>query len=304
MKKQIFLLLIFVASLPFSSAGQILNKIKNAAERGVSKAVEKKVESEVEKATQKQLEKTFSGIYGSEGMPGMEMDKILSGIHADVPIADRYDFTGHSTMLITGQDEKGKPIEPLNLKLFFPESELVMGMEIEIKEKGKREGISVIIYDLERSASILLFDHEGQKSRVAYGYDFKEMSEGKDIPSSEAITEEIKFVKTGRNKTILGYNCEEFQVEDEEGIASYWITEKLIGGKSSLWNNSNPALASRIKKQNTQKINHLPTGSMLEFDYKSKKDKSEVLMTVTEINETARQTFLMSDYQNAFTSVQ
>lgn len=305
MKNLSLLFILIFVSFSFSSKAQILDRVKRAAERGVSKAVEKRVEAEAEKIAQRQLEKVFMGIYGPEGLPGVDLEKILSGIQADVPIADQYDFAGYSTMLITGQDEKGKAIDPMNLKAFYSESELVMGMEVEIKEKDKKEGTSVIIYDLERNASIILFDNEGQKSRIAYGYDFENMAEGVDQSSTEIKNEqEFNFVKTGRSKTILGYTCDEYQTEDEDGISNFWITEKAIGSRSGFWGESNPMLATRMKTQNTKQFSHLPQGSMLELDYKSKKDKSEMQMTVTEINENFRQSFLMSDYKNVFASGQ
>ncbi|PSL06496.1 DUF4412 domain-containing protein [Cecembia rubra] len=305
MKIQSLLCTLIFVTISISSEAQFLDRVKKAAERGVSKAVEKRIEAEAEKIAQRQLEKVFMGIYGPEGLPGMDIEKILSGIHADVPIGDQYDFTGYSTMLLTGLDEKGKPIEPMNLKSFFSDSDWVIGMEIEIKEKEKKDGTSVIIYDLERNASIILFDNEGQKSRLAYGYDFDKMASGMEKSSDEMNDERaLNFIKTGKSKTILGYTCDEYQSEDEAGISSIWITELAVGNKSGFWEENNPVLAARMKNQNRKQFNHLPQGGMLELDYKSKKDKSEIQMTVTEINENSHQSFLMSDYQNVFTGNQ
>ncbi|MDV7397676.1 hypothetical protein RZS08_40120, partial [Arthrospira platensis SPKY1] len=111
--------------------------LKDAAERGVSRAVEKRVETEMEKLAQKQLEKIFKDVYGPSGMPGVDINKVLEGISADVPVADSYDFTGYSVMEITGIDEKGKPVEPTIMRSFLSESAMVIGMEIENEETKK-----------------------------------------------------------------------------------------------------------------------------------------------------------------------
>ncbi|RZS96904.1 DUF4412 domain-containing protein [Cecembia calidifontis] len=305
MKYQILFLILLFVSFSFSSQAQILDRVKRAAERGVNKAVEKRVEAEAEKIAQRQLEKVFSGIYGPEGLPGIDIEKILSGIHADVPVADKYEFTGFSNMLITGQDEMGKAIDPMVFKSFYSESELVMGMEVELKEKEKKEGTSVIIYDFERNASIILFDNDGQKSRIAYAYDFEKMTEGIEKSNADLNNEDaFKLVKTVRSKTILGYECDEYHAEDEDGISSFWITEKTIGRKSGFWGESNPVIAARMKNNNSKQFSQLPQGSMLELDYKSKIDKSEMQMTITELNENYTQRFLMAEYQNVFASSQ
>jgi hypothetical protein len=306
MRSSFSFLFIFLMLYGMQAEAQILRKLKDAAERGVSRAVEKRVESEMEKVAQRQLEKVFGQIYGSEGMPGVNWEKVLSGITADVPVADAYHFTGYSLMEMTGQDEKGKKIEPTQVKALFSDSELVIGMEIELKEKGEKEGTSLIIYDLERNASIILFENEGEKTRIAYGIDLEKMAEGIEVETDEEDVSDIDYSwqKTGRTKDILGYTCEEYIGEEEESKAAYWITEKPIQGKSSFWGENNPYLNARMKNENKDYFKNMPQGNLLEMIFESKTDKSIMQMSVIEINDSAAQTFLMEDYPSAFANMQ
>lgn len=305
MKKLIVFLSLFLITIPFQAHSQILKKLKEAATRGVTNAVEKKVESEAEKLAQRQLEQVFSGIYGQEGLPGMDMGKILEGISADVPVADSYQFSGYTVMEFTGQDENGKIQDPTKIKSFFSVEQSTLGMEIENKDKKQNESDPIIIYDLERNASIILFESEGQKTRMAYGLDLNKIAEGVEVDEAEMESEEIpQFRKTNRTKTILGHLCEEYEAEDEDGKASYWFTEKPIQSKSIFWGESNPFLSARMKNQPTINFKDMPQGNLMEMHYTSLKDKSEMTMTILEINENYPQTFTMADYQNAFAGMQ
>lgn len=305
MKKLIILLSLIFINLPFQAHSQLMRKLKQAAERGVSNAIEKKVESETEKIAQRQLEKVFTGIYGPEGLPGMDMGKILEGISADVPVADAYHFTGFSIMEFTGKDEKGKIQDPTKIKSFISVEQATIGMEIENKDKKPNESDPIILYDLERNASIILFENEGKKTRMAYGLDLNKIAEGVELDDAESEDDELpKFRKTNNTKTILGHLCEEYEVEDEDGKASYWFTEKPIQSRSLFWGESNPFLSAKMKNQPMESFKNMPQGNLMEMHYTSLKDKSEILMTILAINENHPQTFEMAEYQNAFAGMQ
>lgn len=296
-----FLFAFFFLSLTLVDA-QIMRRLRDAAERGVSRAVEKRVESEMEKVAQRQLEKIFGEIYGPEGMPGVDWEKVLSGISADVPVADSYDFTGYTVMEMTSTNERGRETESTKFKSFFSDSDLIIGMEIQTEEKGKSEGVSILIYDLERNATIILFDNEGEKARMAYGFDFETIASGIEFEDDEEglLEGDFQWKKTGNKKVILGYSCDEYIGEDDEGKATYWITEKPLQGKSGFWGQSNPFLNAKMKGENQDYFRNMPQGNLLEMIYESKTDQSAFSMTVTEINENSKLSFVMADYPSAF----
>ncbi len=309
MKNITLILLTFLLIFPFKTEAQLGSKLRQAAERGVTRAIEKTVENETEKIARRQLEKTFEGLYGDDvsGVPGMDISKILSGISEDVAVADSYSFTGFSTLEITGQDEKGKKMDPMTMKYFLSEDASIMGMEMNELDKKSKDGKAIMIYDMSRNASIILFESEGEKSRMAYGFDFEKIAEG--LPenvreSTDEPIEDVKFKRTGNSKTLMGYACEEFVYEDEEGIATYWITKDPIQGKATFWGASNPHLTAKMKNQNAGYFQDMPQGHLMEVNFESRKDKTNMVMKVVELNDSQKQHFEMNDYPNMFAGMQ
>jgi hypothetical protein len=293
-------LLIFLASFLYNAANaQFINKIKNAAERGVTKAIERKVENEVEKVARKKLNKAFEGISGPEGNipPGIDLENILNSMSADVEIADAYYFTGFITLEVSGTDEKGKPIPQVQLKNYLSESPGTTAMEFEDKE-NKLGSNTVIIYDMDRQASILLIDSDGEKSSLTYNNNLKDSSASIDPDSEENEKENLSIRKTGKVKVIQGYECEEYSVETPEGEAIYWITKEPLTGFGGFWHEANPFLGYENNSSQSQVFQTSSKGNIFELDYKSKTDKVSLNMSAIAVDEKAAKSFLMNNYPN------
>ena len=300
--KPIIKLLTLIIFLSFSmeSHAQFAKQLQKAAERGVSRAIERKVESEMEKLAMRQLNKVFKDVYGTDDMeriPGVDIGKIMEAIENDVEVDESYNFTGYSVLEITGLDEKGKPIDPVNLKSYFSEDSKITGMEFSEKSK-KSSDTYVLIFDFNRNISITLFENDGQKMRMAYGYDYAAMSQAVDMDDEMVEGDDINasFKKTGNSKSIMGYDCDEYLVETDENITRYWVTKTPITGQASFWGQNNPFLTAKIKSQNPSLFENLPSGNMMEAHMESKKDKSVVEMKVTELKENEPKNFLMAEY--------
>jgi hypothetical protein len=295
------LILIIFFSTSVESYAQFAKQLQKAAERGVSRAIERKVESEMEKLAMRQLNKVFKDVYGTDDMgriPGMDIEKIMQAIQNDVEVDESYNFTGYSILEITGLDEKGKPIDPVNLKSYFSEDSNITGMEFSEKSK-KNSDTYIMIFDFNRNISITLFENDGQKMRMAFGYDYAAMSQAVDLDG--VITDDgddinASFKKTGNSKKILGYDCEEYLVETDENITRYWVTKNPITGQASFWGQNNPFLTARMKSQNPSLFENLPSGNMMEAHMESKKDKSIVEMKVNDLKENEPKNFLMAEY--------
>lgn len=295
-------LVVFAFLFTLSVEAQLMRQLKNAAERGVGKAVERRVEAEAEKLAQKQLEKAFGELYGTEGMKGFDMSKILKGLGEDVDIADAYSFAGYQVMEITGQDEKGKKNEPLTMKIFFPDDPNVMGFEATPEGKNKQDGNFFMIYDLSKNASIVLMETDGQKSRMAYGIDLMALAESIDESEEDVDVGAYSVTKTGKTKTIMGHTCEEYLLDTDEGNAHYWISTEKIGANQTFFGSGNPFLQARV--QNSQStFQNLPQGNLFEMEYVSKTDKSSMTMTTIAIENNKSTTFKMSDYPSIFESM-
>lgn len=283
--------------ISLSAEAQFINRIKNAAERGVSKAIEKKVESEIEKVARRKLDKMFKDVYGTDDMesvPGVDIDAMMASIYTDIEVDESYDFEGFAVLEITGSNEKGKSNDPILLSSYYSNDPKITGMKFTDPEK-KEDGTYVLIYDFNRNVGITLLENEGEKMRMVFAYDYAAMSQSGDV-GEKAETDEVTFKKTGNSKTILGHECEEYLIETDENITNYWVTKTSITGQTPFWSQNNPFLTARMKDQNPDLFNDLPTGNMMEAHVVSKVDQSKMDMVIVELQENSKQNFLMADY--------
>lgn len=302
-----FCLVVFLM-LPMITDAQILNRIRRAAEQGVSRAVENQVEKQVEKAAQRQLEKAFENLYGPDttsSTGAYDFSKIIKGIKTDVPTEASYDFKGFAEMEMTGTDEKGKAIEPALMKIFLNEGSEYSGMEFSAAGRGRKANSekTLMIFDLKNNASIILMDTEDGKASMAYGLDYQEIAEmgEKEYEQSEAYTDNLNFNKTGNTKSVLGYRCEEYVMEIDDGTASYWVTQEPVAGVGSFWGKNSPFLTKKMKDKNyTKYYNQFPEGNVLEINFRSKSDQSSTDMTLVEIDESTPISFIMAEYPSVF----
>jgi hypothetical protein len=284
----------------FSVNAQFIKKIKNAAERGVGRAIEKKVESEMEKVARRKLDRMFKDVYGTDdpsSIPAVDFEKMMSSIYNDIEVDEAYDFEGFAILEITGLDEKGKQNEPIILTSYFSENPKITGMKFTDPDK-KEDGTYILIYDFNRNVGITLLENEGEKMRMTFSYDYAAMSESmisEDVANSESI-ENVSFKKTGNTKTILGHECEEYLIETDENVTNYWVTKTSITGQTPFWSQNNPFLTARMKDQNPDIFNNLPTGNMMEAHVVSKVDNSKLDMVIIEFQENSKSHYLMADY--------
>lgn len=296
-----FLSLFFLLS-PFIADAQILNRIRRAAEQGVSNAVERRVEKEVENAAQRQLEKAFGELYGPEAQNaegGIDLSKIMKGINVNVPTEDSYHFTGKAVMEMTGTDEKGKAIDPVWMTTYLSESADYSGMEFSAADqKQQKEGLekTIMIFDMKNKASVILLENEGEKSSMSLGFDAD--IEERILDTDTLDLDDIKFEKTGNTKTIADHLCEEYKAENEEGMASYWVSREPVEAFNSFWGKNSPFLTKRLKNANKEYFDRLPDGDILEIDSQSKKDKSTWTMTMKSLEPSSPSAFVMADYPN------
>lgn len=289
---------LILSLVSFYSNGQFLRKLKKAAERGAERAVERQVEKEVQKVTERQVEKAFEGFYGPEEIDANNNKKggsFMKSLNFNVSTADQYSFTGSADMVVTSTDDKGKANDPVKMKSYLADDASYTAMEMNDESK-KQQGQVVMIFDFEKSVSIMLMENEGEKSSFAFGFEDAISDSMMDsIPDTE-------LRKTGNTKNIIGYSCEEYILEDEDYIAHYWISENPIEGISSLWSKNSKFLSKKFKSKNSDYFSKLPDGNILEMNYKDKENESTSNMLVTGLSPNEKVTFIMDDYPNAYSA--
>ena len=303
LKNLFILVFIFCISIP--SKAQFIKKIQNAANRGIEKAIEKKVEDEASKMTQKQLEKMFSDMYGSDSSSsagGFDMGSIMKGIGEPVDTESEYSFFGHVVMEMISTDEKGKPQDPILMKSFLAKTTDFTG--IEIIDPKNAEASTSMVFDAKNQASVLFLNNKGEKSSFAYKLDLDGMEDMMDSQiDTTTLDKDVTLEKTGNTKDILGYSCEEYYVQSEDGEGYYWVTEDPIGGYTSFWGANSPMMTSKAQERYAKHFKDLPKGNFMEMTFTSK-DSGKIDMKVTEIDETANKTFTLAEYPNIMNSIE
>ena len=85
---------------------------------------------------------------------------------------------------------------------------------------------SVIVFDTKNSTMLMLVENEGEKTGFAMGIDpyaFADMEEDNDFEGDS----EYESFKTGKSKTILGYQCDEYLIKDEDSEVRVWSSDEL-----------------------------------------------------------------------------
>lgn len=300
-----FTALLLLATISFSAEAQFIKKIQKAANRGIENAIQQKVEQEATKITQKQLEKLFSDMYGDseDGAPsGIDMSQIMKGIGEPVDTESAYDFFGHIVFEMKSTDEKGKVADPVLMKSYLSTSADYTGMEIVDPKNPK--AMTSLVFDIKNQASVVFLDNKGEKSSFAYKMNFDGLDEAIDEElDAKAEDYEVSVEKTGRTKDILGYECEEYHIKNEEGEGFYWITDTPIGGYSSFWSSNSPLMTSKTQEKYAEHFNNMPKGNFMELTYTSE-ESGTMEMKVTEINESASKSLTMAEYPNIMKSME
>ena len=92
-----------------------------------------------------------------------------------------------------------------------------------------RDDKSTIIFDSKNSAMLILSDSDGEKTGFAMGIDPEMLAKEVEEYAEESEADPYKAYKTGKTKTILGYSCDEYLVEDEKSEAHMWVIRKTAG---------------------------------------------------------------------------
>lgn len=110
------------------------------------------------------------------------------------------------------------------------------------------EGTIISITDKE--SNINLLENDGQKMQIPVNKAFQNNYQNELLKNYQ---EEANFVKTGKRKTILGFKCTEFSIENNNTKTVLWITEEL-NISNSPFSNSHGTILESTYTQNNKKF--------------------------------------------------
>lgn len=147
---------------------------------------------------------------------------------SEVQVQDEYTFDHRFVILMEEFDKKGKLKESNEMTFLSKEESSVMGILM------NQEGINTeMIYDLDSYEIVTLMNTGGQKIGTTMSIDKSQVESMMSEDNSDAVDmgEMPTFKKTGNTKTISGYSCDEYVVENIENSdgssMTYWITDEL-----------------------------------------------------------------------------
>lgn len=146
---------------------------------------------------------------------------------------------------------------------------------------------SVIVFDTKNSTMLMLVENDGEKTGFAMGIDPDAFANTETDQESDF---EYESFKTGNKKTLLGYECEEYLIKEEDSEVRVWSSEKL--GKE----------IEKKMFRNQQIFGGAFThaagmdGMALEYDFKNLDSGEQGIMKVTQIDLNSKKLIATSEY--------
>ncbi|GEM_PF-983559 len=282
-------------------------KADEKIDEGIDKAfdhIEKQFEKEKKEETKQSNSSTTSKKSDRDSQKAINenLNNLMSKMGVSikpVPIKDSYSFNSSVTMSFKSYNKSGKLENDGNIISYFASGNHNIAYKFidgNIKSSQK-EQTGTFIMDYQNKATLILSNEKGKKTGLVYGLsdmadDSDRKNDMKDDPNfkeqEESIVANLSIKKTGRSKSILGYNCDEYKYDDEDVSTTSWITEDVSWDNRDLISN---IFSSSINSHGT------PNGFLMESTSINKKTGEKGTYTITDIDKSANKTFDITQYQ-------
>lgn len=307
MKKLLFVILAILvvssvdAQILRSIARSAANQAKNSAEDRASDEVDKQVDKSVNKffdnlmksdTTKKESVENQEKSDESSSQPPESVARFMNSLggKSDVKHKDVYSFSSQMVMVTEITDADGKKMDPVEYELAFSEKT----SDAMFKVKGNSgDGNMVTIVDSENSCFLILTDKDGKKTGLATKFSTDsskdEQEDNNEVNGETSDTEpDCRMTKAGNTKKISGYSCEEYRCETDEAVTVAWVSKEFGADINKLYGHN-----AWGGKYNTAGVD----GMVIQYEMKSKKDKSSSVMTIKSVDMHKSSSFSMAGYE-------
>lgn len=274
------------------------DKIDNAIDGGLDK-LEGLFKKKNKKKDKKESKTTNSN--SKNGTPEFNMGNMFGG-GKQIDIKPVYEFGLDMKVEITSvENGKENKSETSIINYYYPKdaTQNYLGIKMEMEEEDDITNAFTVI---DNGTIISFVEQSGTK-----------MAMGMDIPDAEEVAtdedEDDDFFgentskedkmnsmkKTGNTKTILGYKCEEYLMEDENAKINVWVAPDL-GNKSAGMAGMFYAFQKKDKMKYNPFLEAQNAGMMLEMINIDKKTNDKSTMKTVEINLDREFNFKASEY--------
>jgi hypothetical protein len=154
-----------------------------------------------------------------------------------------------------------------------------------------QEGMPMsIIFDKENNSLLLLTEGGGEKTGMAMAVNPEAIAALSGGPAEDSEEEPYESSKTGKTKSILGYSCNEYLIDEGSGEIRVWASEQLGKevGKEMLGNQKafGGALSHAV----------FVNGMVMEYDFHDKDSGEKMVMKVTKLEMSGSHTISTSGF--------
>jgi len=264
-------LFLFTVALFFSFQNMCAQSLRDRVKKAIFKEPVE-VESEEDSMTVVEIEdptESSSARFSNQAIMN------AMGLTGNVEHEEVYDFDAYIQMELTTYKKNGDLDEKVVYDNYLDKQDADYAMEFKDKDAS-----STIIFDAKNNAMLILTVSDGEKTGFATSVDPEAMAE--EFEDYENEEEEVdmssyKPYKTGKTKTILGYSCDEYMVEDEGAEVHMWVSEKLGKEVRKEWMSNQQTFGTMFVHA------YAMNGAVLEYDVVDA-DGSRSVMQVTDLN--------------------
>lgn len=195
-----------------------------------NKEVNENAESTSDNSKKEDVSKKKSG--GGMGA----LSAIMGGGGGDVAHKDSYNFDGSIVMEMEALNADDGTVETvMEYTTYFSMKGNDVAIELKPQsEGGQYQGEMTMIYDIDNNTMFMLSAQGGQKMAIAS--DLDDVPDDMDEGGANHVSSNPSYTKTGKSRTIAGYKCDGYTLQDGENTVEMWVTKdmKFDPGKNQM----------------------------------------------------------------------
>ncbi|MBT8252811.1 MAG: DUF4412 domain-containing protein [Maribacter sp.] len=252
------------------SYGQFLKRLKKKTEQAVENVVINKTSNKAAQMAGKGMDKMFNMEFGGQADPSI--------------LPESYDFEWKYTLQM--KHKKGT----MNMNYYLKPDALYFGSQPELEDQNIMAEGMFMVFDQKLNVLTIFMDSEnGKAGHVLQTPDIDVDTTDEDIASMEDYT--FKEIDT---KTILGYECQGFQMENDEMKITMYVALDSPVSFNQVYGGNPKSLPKGFDPKWMEKAEN---SIMMEMDVVNKKKKKFSAKMTCVTLEKSPKTIVISDYE-------
>lgn len=284
-------------SITLISYAQIVDKTEEKAKEKTTQRVDEKIDKGIDSGLDaieglfKKKNKKPSEPHQTEkneSSPTQEVN-FYSSTSSD-EVKDEYKFDHNVVLRSIMFDKQGK--ETLNqlITMYFSDESSTFGMEMNSQQTGK----TTIVYDYDNRQMVTLINMQSQKMGMVAAINTDELMDDSTAEEDSRII----FTKTGQEKSISGYHCIEYLIEDTESdddmVQKIWMApDAEVNWMQGISGQGEPK-GMMSPSQGLPK--NLPEGALVQINIEDEKGRPTMMTVIESANMNAAQIISTSGF--------